>query len=369
VRVLILDHYYGAFVDEVYTKDPNLGQRSFEEQYEQLSLGLFGETEFQVSALRSLGHEALFLPVNVAPLLESWARARAVRLRSRRGVRSLVSRVRHSDWMGDAIESIVDTYQPDLLHVQCVNVLRPLLIERLRAPGRIIVGQTATPLPSWFHPDVFDLMLTSLPNYVDRFKQAGVAARYLPLAFDPSLARELASPGRDIPVSFVGSLSPLHERRIELLSKVSREVPIDVWSLDQPSRKQSAWRLARFHQAAMGREMYRVLARSQVTVNVHGEVAEGYANCLRLYEATGMGALLITEAAPNLAGLFTPGTEVVTYRDEVDLKEVIRYYVAHPLDAAKIARAGQSRTLRDHTWRRRMAEMMAIIGSVGSART
>src|SRR3954471_8297513 len=76
VRVLILDHYYGAFVDEVYTKDPNLGQRSFEEQYEQLSLGLFGETEFQVSALRSLGHEALFLPVNVAPLLESWARAR-----------------------------------------------------------------------------------------------------------------------------------------------------------------------------------------------------------------------------------------------------------------------------------------------------
>ena len=64
--------------------------------------------------------------------------------------------------------------------------------------------------------------------------------------------------------------------------------------------------------------MYRVLARTRVAMNRHGDIAEGHANNMRLFEATGAGALLATEAADNLPELFEPGREVLAYRDADD---------------------------------------------------
>ena len=107
--------------------------------------------------------------------------------------------------------------------------------------------------------------------------------------------------------------------------------------------------------------MYRVLARTQVAVNRHGDIAEDYANNMRLFEATGVGALLVTESARNLPGLFTPGEEVVTYDSPDDLVEKVRHYVARPEERRAIAAAGQRRTLAEHTYTRRMEQLDALL--------
>jgi spore maturation protein CgeB len=107
-------------------------------------------------------------------------------------------------------------------------------------------------------------------------------------------------------------------------------------------------------------DMYRVLSESRITVNVHIDVAENFANNMRLYEATGCGALLITEEKDNLANLFRPGEEVVTYRSTDHAVEKIKYYLNRPIEAAAIARAGQQRTLKEHTYRHRMGELTDI---------
>ena len=112
--------------------------------------------------------------------------------------------------------------------------------------------------------------------------------------------------------------------------------------------------------AAWGREMYGVLARSRITLNHHGDVGP-FANNLRLYEATGMGALLITDAKDNLAEMFVPGEEVVDYRDVAECAELIRYYLDNEPERARIAAAGKARTLRDHTWAVRMQELVEIL--------
>ena len=65
---------------------------------------------------------------------------------------------------------------------------------------------------------------------------------------------------------------------------------------------------------------------------------------MRLYEATGVGALLLTEAAPNLSDMFEPGVEIVTYTGADDLIEKARHYLEHEDERAAIARAGQART-------------------------
>ena len=110
---------------------------------------------------------------------------------------------------------------------------------------------------------------------------------------------------------------------------------------------------------AWGREMYQILRKSRITLNHHGDIAP-YANNMRLYEATGIGALLVTDWKENLHEMFEPGKEVVAYRTPEECVDLVKYYLDHDEEREVIAHAGQQRTLREHTYYQRMHELMAI---------
>jgi spore maturation protein CgeB len=84
---------------------------------------------------------------------------------------------------------------------------------------------------------------------------------------------------------------------------------------------------------------------------------------MRLYEATGMGCLLVTDHKDNLGEIFEPGREIVSYRDEEECCDKVRYYVddRHASERARIMTAGQQRTLRDHTYGARMKHLVDLI--------
>ena len=111
----------------------------------------------------------------------------------------------------------------------------------------------------------------------------------------------------------------------------------------------------------MGLDMYRALASSYITLNRHINVAENNANNMRLYEATGVGSMLITDKKDNLNDLFEIDKEVVVYSSKEEAAELIHYYLEHPKEAEKIAKAGQARTLREHTYAQRMQELVPIL--------
>jgi spore maturation protein CgeB len=117
-----------------------------------------------------------------------------------------------------------------------------------------------------------------------------------------------------------------------------------------------------------GVNMYRALARSKMTLNRHIDVAENYANNMRLYEATGVGSLLITDNKDNLSDLFKIGEEVVAYSSAAEARELIEHYIEHPELAQAIAAAGQRRTLTEHTYERRMNELMPILSKLAQRR-
>src|SRR6185295_1579979 len=109
--------------------------------------------------------------------------------------------------------------------------------------------------------------------------------------------------------------------------------------------------IARAYQGrAWGLDMYKIYARCKIVINRHGEVAKGYSNNMRLFEATGMGALLMTEDSPNIGQYFNPGSECITYKESRDLHSSIEYYLNHQEELRMIAKAGQARTLKDHTY-------------------
>ena len=110
-----------------------------------------------------------------------------------------------------------------------------------------------------------------------------------------------------------------------------------------------------------GIQMFQILFNSGITLNNHIDVANFYANNMRLYEATGAGTLLITDWKNNLNEIFEIGKEVVAYRNPEECVELIRYYLGHEKEREFIARAGQQRTLKEHTYFQRMQELVKIV--------
>lgn len=367
VRILIVDHYYDAVIDWIYRQDSRLARKSYETQRARIDDALFGQTSFEVAALRALGHDAWDCLVNVRPLQEAWAAEHDMRLSppTRWGMRrrrTWVPWPRRSDtrWMREGLLAQIRALRPDMIVIQSMDLLEPEIVATVRQETRFVVGLVATELPSTWTYASYDMVVSSIPDIVDRFRQQGTDAEWLPLAFEAALLDLVPRVERDVEVSFVGSFSTRYADRRELLEAVAGAAPLRTWTADLTALPEDSAIRPTIQGAVWGREMYEVLARSRLTINTHGRIAGNAANNLRLFEGTGMGALLVTDSRSNLGDLFEPGREVVTYRDPRECAEVVGYYLAHPREAEAIAAAGQWRTLRDHTWRDRMQRLVDL---------
>lgn len=354
MRILIVDTYYPAFLAHHYEADPGLRKRPYDEQWQSLMERFFGTGDAYSHYLAGLGHDAHEVVVNAEPLQAAWAREHGVR-------RSLVSRLRHR---ADPrlVLAQADWFEPDVVYVQNMGFLPGELVAALKARSRLLVGQIASEPPDDSLLRRYDLVLSSIPHFVSCFRSLGLASEYFKIGFDPRVLDRLGGLERRYGSVFVGALGRhQHGRGNALLERAAELVSIDFWGYYDPLSQPSATFDRRYHGEAWGLGMFRVLAQARIALNRHIDVAEDNANNMRLYEATGVGALLLTDAKQNLGELFEVGREVVTYRDEKELVEAVEHYLSHEDEREAIASAGQRRTLSDHTYAVRMRELSDIL--------
>jgi hypothetical protein len=82
------------------------------------------------------------------------------------------------------------------------------------------------------------------------------------------------------------------------------------------------------------------------------------ANSARDFRVTGAGGFLLTEHVKGIEQIFEVGKEIVTYTTPQDCVEKIRYYLKHEEERNEIAEAGYQRTVRDHSFVNRMAQVI-----------
>jgi hypothetical protein len=351
MRVLIVDTMYPRFLDEHYAARPGLPEEPYDVQWRSLMHRFFGTADSYSHFLGELGHPAHEVVVNCEPLQRCWAKEH--------GVRRLPWRQEV-----DLVLAQADELSPDVVYVQDLPALPDRTLAKLRR-GRLLVGQLGTEPPSDERLRAFDLVVTSFPHFVERIRALGVRGEYLRIGFDPRVLDRLGEARREHDAVFVGTLGRRQWTRANpLLEEAARRVRIDFWGQGRDEWPPDSPVRANHHGGAWGLDMLRVLARARIALNRHGDVAEGYANNMRLYEATGVGTLLLTDEGKNLADLFEPGREVVTYADADDLAGKIRHYLEHGEEREAIARAGQERTLREHGYAERMRELVEILRSV-----
>jgi spore maturation protein CgeB len=372
-RFLIVNADYPGFLEGLYSGHAGLEQATYEKQMKVRTDSLFGVADFYPRNLAELGHTALEVYVNNRFLQEAWARKHGLKISISARPRVVLRRgfvpwlVRdETGWMSEVLRAQIEHFRPDVVLTHSLTDLPTKFWTSMRSHYRLLVGQIASPLADDIELSPFDLMLSSLPNFVERFCSAGLRSELFRLAFDPSVLTHLGHSGERRPeptveVSFVGSLSPHHAGRYELLEQLCRETHIRVWGPGVETLPADSPIHERYLGAAWGVDMYRVLADSRISVNYHIGLSGPYANNMRLFETTGVGTLLLTDWKDNLHEMFEPEVEVVTYRTPEECIERIHYFSKHDADRARIAKAGQARTLHDHTYRRRMAELVTLV--------
>lgn len=369
MKILIVDTYYAAFLARFYAQQDGLAKADYQTQLHALLNACFGTSDFYSRHLNKLGCEAQDLVVNCIPLQQRWAQDNNVPLSQ------LALKVPHrlfrvpvigkmlADLPGlmDVAVAQIKAAKPDVLYCQDLSFFPVDVLHELKQHVRLVVGQIACPLPPESFLKGYDLILTSFPHFVDRLRALGIKSDYFRIGFDERVLSLLGKVNKDIDFSFVGGMSRHHGGAIPLLEYLTEHTDMRVFGYGVDSLSISSPIRKRHGGEVWGMDMYHVLARSRMTLNRHINVAENNANNMRLYEATGVGAMLLTDRKDNLQSLFNVGTEVITYSSKEEAAELVRHYLNHPTEAERIAKAGQARTLREHTYAFRMQELVPIL--------
>ncbi|MBI4494146.1 MAG: glycosyltransferase [Chloroflexi bacterium] len=363
MRFLIVDSYYQSFLEDFYAQHPDVLGWPYEEQRRALMAQAFGSADFYSRALLALGHEAEEVVADDDRLQLKWAAERGLRVRSGRDLLSRAARrLLRQNWRCDVVRAQVQAFRPDVVYVQEMNLLPDALLAELKQRGRLLVAQVATRIPAERTFAAYDLVVSSLPNLVASFRGRGLRAEYLPLGFGAGGLEDVAADGEPVAVSHVGGYGPIHAERNVLLEYVAQRIPVDFWGYGTENLAPDSPILGCYHGQAWGLEMYRVRRRSRLVLTRHiTSVAGPYANNCTLFEATGVGACLVVDRKDNLAQLFALDAEVVTYASPDECVEKLRYLLEHEAERKAIAEAGQQRTLRCHTYRQRMQELLDIL--------
>lgn len=391
MKILILNADYPGFLRALYNEKLDLAHASYRLQMEARNASLFGVADFYSVNLRVYGHEAAEIHVNNRWLQAAWAREN--------GMRDAISipaeRAERPRWMSRAIDAArpmlrplykrlrgsgitateksilsaqIEAFAPDVILNHDMDYIGNEFLNSVRSKKRLIVGQLAAPFPADNKFTAYDLVISSLPNLVARFRNGGVKSELNRLAFEPRILQALGPPpARDIDVSFVGSLSPEHRSRIALLEHVARHAPLKVWGNGIARLPASSPLHACYQGEAWGRGMYEVLRRSRVTLNKHIDLAEAFANNMRLYEATGAGALLLTDRKKNLDEIFVAGEQVAAYDTPQECVAQIAHFLANESEREAIAEAGQRHAVSVQNYYRRMGEFLGLVNTLNPA--
>ena len=359
MKILILDTYYQGFLNYFWLSQSAKQGVPFGQQHKLLLSQNFGTADFYSKNFRKLGHTAQEYIVNDIFSQGSWAAQNNDYRYPLLQLAKLEFRITTHNKLINPIVDLetivlaqVKHFSPDVIYLQHLSYLSPSCLRQLKQHTTILAGQIASQLPNKDYLKHYDVIYTSFPHFVSKLKSLGVFGEFLPIGFDPSVLNGIKPTARIYNVTFIGSFTPQHQKGTELLEKVAAQIPIHVWGRESNSLCSDSPLRHNLHGEIWGNNMYRILAQSKIVINRHIDAAGKFANNMRLFEATGMGALLITDDKSNITDYFTPGKEVVTYHNAQDLTAKINYYLNKPKKLAKIAQSGQRRTVRQHNYNR-----------------
>ena len=268
----------------------------------------------------------------------------------------------------------VEDFKPDLLWLVAGNrTILPSTLASIQQSHncRLLLSSGESPLVFSYPLDqqaagLWDLVLVNDVYHSFQWRELGARRVVsLPLtAMDPDFHRP-RPPDADrradlaCDLAFVGTLLPPHiyGERVRALAAL-RDFDLGIWSIhDLPPALRPFLR-----GEALGEPMLEILSAAKLTVNPHGQTMQ-YGGNMRLFEAAAVGTLQITDDRPGIHEWFTPGENILTFRDEADLRDKVAWFLAHDDEREEMARRARQHVLAHHRYDQRVERIEALLAS------
>lgn len=203
----------------------------------------------------------------------------------------------------------------------------------------------------------YDAFFFHEPHLVDRLRATlDLPVYYLPQGCNPRHHRPAVPAGTEPHLVIAGNMYPSRVRLLERLMAKGITVraygsPIPRWIGDSPVRRIHAG------YSIVTQEKARVFrSAAGVLNNLHPAEVEGVN--MRLFEAAGCGAAVLSEFRPAIPALFEAGREILTFHDFDELVEQASRLLHEPGLTAALGDAAAARAHREHTIAHRLATIL-----------
>jgi len=367
MRIMQVEAFYPAALDKFYARFPHMAAASWREQTAALLADGFSAGHNIVPYLDTLGYEPHFIIANCAPTQMAWMNEHGLPFPQ-------------EDAMYATLRRQIETIRPDVLYFSDALAFESNFIRSLSFRPRLIMGWHAAPLPDRHDWSEFDVILSGLEamRIMARLLGAKAAAHFMPgiPAWVPQIAAGVEE-AHDI--LFAGSCNPgQHHNRNLLLAELGEHATRHAYDCafhltsTLPVQDQPA--ILRWYQPPVfANEMIATLAGGRIVFDSRStmagrapdgvlyDLAGGETSNMRIFEATGAGAFLLTEHFDNLSTYFEVGSEIETFKTRDELLEKIDFFLRNPERRHEIAKAGQARCIADYSMEKRAVQFDAII--------
>ncbi len=346
-RFLQINTFYPAYLGDFYEARPHLIEASYDAQINALLDDGFADSHIFTRPLRAHGFETMQVVANNGVAQGAWQKEHGLFTGKTDSALAILQQIEH--------------FKPDIVYTTDVETLHSGFFRQLKSPPKVLAGWRGFPIPPTTDLSAYDLILTSFDRIFEEAKARGArhVERFHPgFPEDAALIKEPRKIAWDVLIS--GTVTHQHMKRVQIinmLAEMSRD-PASPFKLGLFMPNASA--LSPLAQsmnrgARWAHDMLRLLRSARIVVNIDVDAFGAQPPNMRLIEATGAGAFLLTSHHPELHRFFEPGEEIETFRTPQEMAAKILYLLDNPARCDDMAARAQARCLKDHGLTKRAA--------------
>lgn len=188
----------------------------------------------------------------------------------------------------------------------------------------------------------FDVVYTVINQYVERYRQQGTQAYFLPMATNASFFHPV-SPRSEYRCEVL-ILGAVHLDRVEPVKALVEHFDTHVYGEN--------WEKYGIKNRGLlfGEDALSALNSAGMAV-IFSKTVTGFQGVkVGVLDFLAAGCLVVTEHVPDLGRYFVVGKEIIAFDGTLDMLEKIRYYLDHPEEAHAIRQAGRKKVINHFTW-------------------
>jgi hypothetical protein len=348
-------NFYDKYLEDFNRRNPSREVESFAQQQKLLFEDGFSACHYFAEGMAELGHETMMVVANDQPSQEAWRREHAPHLENpaSRGPSGVWGQVLPSLLLEILLKQI-QHFEPDVLYLQDPISFDSRFIEMLSPKPRLVMAWRAAEIPKKTNFSSIDILVSNDEPSLEIGKMCGARwQEHLEPGFPARLRHSLGQSQKTADVTFTGQLSIHHDRREKILVELAEDQlrlggEFGLVYAIRCDEDTPAGIAMHGRNPVYGEPMYRFLANSKICLNAHLSLRHTGHN-MRMFEATGVGAFLLTDQNARKPDLFRPGIEVETFANRRELHEKILYFLAHEKEREAIAVAGQKKCLENYS--------------------